>query len=122
MNAKDNNGNTALLLAIHHGYDRLVHMLLEHSRVDINAKDLKGRSAFFWANYTYHDILDMLPSFLKHEEVDVNATGANGNTPLIWACLRGNLYMVSELLKFPLTDVHAKNKAGSTALDIARKL
>ena len=30
--------------------------------------------------------------------------------------------MVSELLKFPLIDVHAKNKAGSTALDIARAL
>jgi ankyrin repeat protein len=57
--------------------------------------------------------------------VDVNTTGrgALGNTPLMWACLRGQPAIVSELLAaFPMLDVHAKNKAGSTALDIAREL
>jgi hypothetical protein len=34
----------------------------------------------------------------------------------MWACL------CSELLAFPMVDVHVKNKAGSTALDIAREL
>ena len=50
------------------------------------------------------------------------AGGALGNTALIWACLRGQADIVSELLAFPMVDVQAKNKAGSTALDIAREL
>jgi ankyrin repeat protein len=57
--------------------------------------------------------------FLKHETVNVNAAGALGNTALMMAWFRGQLDMVSELLKFPTVDVHFKNKAGSTALDIA---
>jgi ankyrin repeat protein len=51
--------------------------------------------------------------------VDLNATGSHGNTALMWACYRGQSGMVAELLHPPLVDVHAKNKAGSTALDIS---
>ena len=61
--------------------------------------------------------------FLKHEGLDVNAIGgAHGNTALMWACLRGQAEIVSELLALPMVDVHSKNKAGSTALNIARGL
>ena len=62
--------------------------------------------------------------FLKHGRVDVNAAGGAllGNTALMWACLLGQADIVSELLAFPMLDVHAKNKAGSTTLDFAREL
>ena len=40
----------------------------------------------------------------------------------MWACLRSQAAIVSELLAFPILDVHAKINAGSTALDIAREL
>ena len=40
---------------------------------------------------------------------------------LMWACCQGQSDIVSELLALPMVDVHAKNKAGSTALDIARR-
>jgi ankyrin repeat protein len=54
--------------------------------------------------------------------LDVKAAGALGYTPLMWTCLRGQADIVSKLLTFPTIDVHAKNTAGSTALDIAYKL
>ena len=37
----------------------------------------------------------------------------------MWACLLGQSNVVSKLLALPMGNVHAKNKAGSTALDIA---
>ena len=89
--------------------------------MEVNATDFRGRSAFFWANY--HGRHRFIRIFLGHRRVDVNAAGgALGNTALMWACLRGEGAIVSELLAFPMVDVHAKNKAGSTALDIAREL
>jgi ankyrin repeat protein len=57
---------------------------------------------------------------LKHESVDVGVTGAHGNPPLILATLQGQLDVVCDLLAHPTVNVNAKNKAGSTALDIAR--
>ena len=91
VNAKDCLSRTALILVsseydFSSPYSAVYHDLVNHDRVDVNATDLKGRSAFFWASY------------------------------------QGHSKMVSELLKSPLIDVHAKNKAGSTALDIAREL
>ena len=89
--------------------------------MEVNAKDYRGRSAFFWVNYCGSP--DIIRMFLKHGRVAVNtAGGALGSTALMWACLRGQADIVSELLAFPMLDVHAKNKAGSTALDIAREL
>ena len=92
--------------------------------MDVNAQDVRGRSAFFWANY--HASPDTIRLFLQHAgRVDVNATGrgALGNTALMWACLRGQAAIVSEsLAAFPMVDVQAKNMTGSTALDVAREL
>ena len=90
--------------------------------MDVNANDFGGRSAFFWANYCGSPLA--IRMFLNYRrKVDVNFTGgALGNTALMWACLRGQAAIVSKLLAFPMVDVHAKNKAGSTALDIAREL
>jgi ankyrin repeat protein len=121
VDAKDNQGRTALIEASHCGVQEVVRMFLKHDRVDVNAKDGRGRSAFFWENYRGSP--DTIRMFLKHESVDVNtAGGALGNTALMWACLRGQAAIVSELLEFPMLDVHLKNNAGSTALDIAREL
>ena len=121
VNAKDIDGRTALIAASQEGHQEIVRILLKDDRVEVNAKDSRGRSAFFWANYCGSP--NTIRMFLKHGRVDVNAAGgALGNTALIWACLRGQAAIVSELLAFPMLDVEAKNKAGSTALDIASEL
>ena len=99
----------------------VVSTLLDHGGVEVNAKDNQGRSAFFWVSYRGSPCA--IRMFLKHEGLDVNAIGgAHGNTALMWACLRGQTDIVSKLLALPMVDVHSKNKAGSTALDIARGL
>ena len=51
----------------------------------------------------------------------MNVQGAHGNTAHIWVTLRGRLDVVCELLDDDNVDVSVRNKAGSTALDIARK-
>ena len=53
--------------------------------------------------------------------MNVNATGAHGNTPLMWACFCSQVSLVLELLQHAKVDVHAKNRAGSTVLDIANR-
>ena len=47
--------------------------------------------------------------------------GVLGNTALIWACLRGHVDDVRDLLECDRVDANLRNKAGSNALDIARK-
>ena len=42
-------------------------------------------------------------------------------TSLMWACLKGKSDIVSLLLKRGDVDTNVKNKAGSTALDVAHK-
>jgi ankyrin repeat protein len=124
VNAEDHLGRTALICVSYRGHVAVVCELLKHKKLDVNAKDVNGRSALFWASYRGN--LFAIHEFLKFGEVNVNVNvntvGANGNTALMWACLRGHSNMVSELLKFLLIDVHAKNKAGSTPLDIDRGL
>ena len=124
INATDNQGRTALIEASYRDTkkrNRTVGILLKDDRVEVNATDYRGHSAFFWANYCGSP--NTIRMFLNHGRADVNAAGgAIGNTALMWACLRGQDDIVSELLAFPMVDVQAKNKAGSTALDIAREL
>jgi ankyrin repeat protein len=40
----------------------------------------------------------------------------------MWACLRGESDLVLEFLQHGRANVHAKNKVGSTALDVAHGL
>ena len=51
--------------------------------------------------------------------MDLNVRGRFGNTVLMWATLKGELEVVSTLLKDDTLDTKLKNIAGSTALDIA---
>ena len=53
---------------------------------------------------------------------DANAKGALGNTALIWATFRGRLDIICMILPHERVDACVRNKAGPTALDIARRL
>ena len=63
---------------------------------------------------------DFAWGLLNYDEVDVNGQGSLGYTALMWATLQGRLDSVCELLKNDKVDTSLKNKAGSTALDLAR--
>ena len=55
----------------------------------------------------------------SQHNVDLNVHGRFGYTVLMWATLKGELEVVSTLLKHDTLDTNLKNIAGSTALDIA---
>ena len=48
VNAKDDNGRTALIEAAIYGRTEIAELLLQHG-ADVNAKDTKNRTALLWA-------------------------------------------------------------------------
>ena len=50
VNAKDNEGWTALIWAAIRGHIEVVEVLLKHG-ADVNAKNNNGRTALFWARF-----------------------------------------------------------------------
>lgn len=60
---------------------------------------------------------------LNSPYADINQTfKTNGNTLLHLAVLNGRIEMVQALLEYPALDRQAKNGAGETALDLAKRL
>jgi ankyrin repeat protein len=54
VNAADNSGQTALMLASKEGYSGIVQMLLD-KKADANAKDKNGRTALMLASQGGHE-------------------------------------------------------------------
>ena len=67
LNARDNNGWTALMKACHHGHKDVVKLLLDHSeRIDLNATDDIGFTALRWAYALRHqDIAELIEEKLN---------------------------------------------------------
>ena len=87
LNAEDNNGFTALMLAARSGHPEIVKLLLERG-----ANDDKGKSAMLLATMRGH--LDIVQLLLDHH-ADINLSDDNGYTTLslaveceIWTCSR----------------------------------
>ena len=116
-NVKDKKWQTTLMDACYHGRLDAVRTLLNHNKVDLDAKDLKGRTAFYIASHGCHwDIVKALSC----RDIDVNVRGPLGCTALFWATVSGELDVVFMLLKLDSVNANVKNKAGSTALYVAR--
>jgi ankyrin repeat protein len=81
INAKTNNGCTALMFAIGGDYLGIAKFLLD-SGADVNAKDIDGWTALMYASwFGYVDIAKLLLNY----GADINAKNVNGYTALIWA-------------------------------------
>ena len=65
LNARDNSGLTALILACRKGHKDVVQMLLNHSnRINMNARDNEGNTALMIAQQRgYQDIVQMIKTF-----------------------------------------------------------
>jgi ankyrin repeat protein len=136
VNARDDNGDTALILAtsemnweelhwlIQHGGDfnafvkvtnemrrRVVHLLLEHG-ADVNARGNNGNTALIQASIYGHAEAVLL---LLERGAHVNALNNTGQTPLIAASEFGHTDVVRLLLELG-ADVNARNCEGMTAL------
>lgn len=122
VNAKDNDGKTALIHATGRGRRHIetVKVLLGRG-ADVNAKDNNGKTALMEAIFScIHDAKTgkMLLEMLLDKGAKVNAKDNDGLTALIYAAMNGHAEIVKMLLDKG-ADVNAKDNNGKTALMIA---
>lgn len=119
VNIQDQEGNTALSLAVHNNYNDAAQELLKSKNIKVNMKDNFGCAALRYAVLN----LEITKALLKCANIDVNIQDNLGITPLIYAVQYANIYsldvksFIEELLKAKNVDVDIKNKEGKTALD-----
>ena len=119
MNAKNEQGSTALIYASARGHVNVVRALLNHGGVDVNVKNNNGDTALILASDWGR--VEVARALLKHNGVDVNIKNTNGNTALIFASWNGHMEVVRALLNHDGVDVNIKNNDGYTALEKAMK-
>src|SRR5262249_46455748 len=108
-------GQTALMFAAMNGDLRGIRALLS-KRGDPNARNKEGRTALFLADPETPSIV----ALLVDAGADVNARDRNDETALMRAADSHQLNKVETLLKTG-ADVHLRNGARRSALDIAKR-
>ena len=96
VNAKDENGMTALHYAVEKDYQLLVARLLRQD-IDVNVRNAVGSTALFWA--AKRGSYGVVEKLLKHKAIDVNVKGAGDATPLKAAATEENDRIVELLLE-----------------------
>lgn len=94
LNAKDDDGFTALTVASKEGHIKIVEMLL-NAKADINVKTLENNTALMVATANRH--IDIVRLLLTAKS-DVNAISTRGATALLLASGLGNIELVKLLL------------------------
>ena len=123
LKARNENGNTALMLACGEGYKDVVHLLLNHyERIELNARSNSGMTAFMWACMKgYKCVVQLLLNY--SDRIELNARSNNGMTAFMWACMNGHKDVVQLLLDHSHSnmdlsniDLNARDIRGYTAL------
>jgi len=94
INAKDNNGYTALMWASSNGNTAIVQQLIA-AGADINAKNNYGNTALLWASRRGHTLV---VKQLIAAGVSLNDKNNGGNTALMWASINGHTAVVQQLI------------------------
>lgn len=101
FNSRDFTGDTPLLRAVKKHAEpsaiKLVDSLLCCKTIDINAKDRRHRTAFWYAVDSCNESLVRL--LLDQEGLEINGVDSNGWTPLAVAAARGNILILNLLLE-----------------------
>ena len=115
VDAQDNEGKTALMLAALHGHYRVAKLLIEEYKADVNIQDNNGYTALMLAAYNGREHIVKL---LLENGAEVNVQNEDGNTALILAKYN-NPYdsIITGLLKKYEADVNIRNKKGVSALN-----
>ena len=148
-NEQDGIGRSALHLTAMENNSAAMRALL-HSNpnyVDVNVKDINGRTPLMWVIYSAYDpdveTEKILALLLKHKDIDVNAVDDAGKTALMYLVTKPEEEISSEneevsspevridkyrtmLARFlelalPKLDLNIESKAGFTALDLAEQ-
>merc|ERR1712000_197238 len=114
IDAKDSDGNTALIEAARWGHDNCVEYLLEN-KAGLTISNGEGQTAMHIAAQQGRDSTLRL---LVAKGADVNVLDDDGDTPLMYAAARDKLTTISTLLELK-ADKSIKNKKGKDALAVA---
>ena len=122
LNAKDEDGCTAFLLACFYGNTYVVKLLLDQSNIDLNARNNHQLTAFILA-CSERGNEDVIKLLLDHSErINLNATDNYGLTAFILACLKGHKNVVQLLLDhYERIEVNAADNSGLTGFMYACK-
>ena len=122
INAKDKDGNTALIVAVKRVHTAIVDLLLAAPGIDIDV-NAEGSQPVDWTALTWaaSEGNTAVVDLLLAAGADVDAKTNNGATALIWAAVGGHAAMVRQLLAAG-ADVDAKTNNGDTALMLAEVL
>jgi ankyrin repeat protein len=112
--AKDSNGTTALMWAIHRRHGEIITILLEH-KADVNLVANDGSTALIMA--ANEELIDTVKSLLD-SGARITAKGRNGVTALMQAAEKGATEIVKLLLAAG-ADVNATDASNKTALMMA---
>ncbi|MBR0279646.1 MAG: ankyrin repeat domain-containing protein [Synergistaceae bacterium] len=115
VDARTDDGKTALIWAAWNGYSESAEILLRHG-ADVNARDNQGRTALIWAAWNGHS---KAAEVLLRYRANINVQDNSGRTALMNATQRGQTEAVKVLLEYGAY-VDAKDYRGWTALQIAK--
>lgn len=111
VNQREEDGTTALDLAVAHGNLKMIRRLLRNG-VNVNSTHTNGETALFWL--TEENAVPTLQLLLR-SGLNVNHTNVDGDTPLIRFSTYGAYAVVNALIAQG-ANVNAANKSGRTAL------
>jgi ankyrin repeat protein len=116
VNAINNQGNSALHIAIQRHNLSLAEAFLKHEGIKLNASNNQG-----WTILMYASMRDffLVQTLLEYEEIGLNAINHEGNTALHLAVETHNLSSVQVLLQHLKIDVNIRNNQGKSALAMA---
>ena len=96
VNAKDKNGDTALIWASENGHTDVVELLLKVPNIEVNATDRFGWTALIKASKNGHK--EIVEALLNMSGIKVNIKDKKRKTALVWANKSGHKEVV-KLLK-----------------------
>lgn len=112
INAVDDQGRTAVLIATHNNDPTLVQVLINHG-ADINIRDMNQDNVLLYAGA--EGLLEIVQIAIE-SGADTTLTNRYGGVALIPAAERGHVEVVKELLTHSDTDVNHINDLHWTAL------
>lgn len=114
INARDPDGDSALMLACANEHEDLVKLLLKIPGIDINAQNNNGSTALLVA--CHQQSMHIVELLLKNPGINVNVQNLDGMSALLWATVKEHEIIVEHLLSIPEIDINIKNNGGWSPL------